>query len=303
MTYIDLEVNYDDLIGQYAQDLLTNYLPTLRFAAGLAERYLRNFILPEAVYIMGSRAGDGFPSSYTNHLAKQIRQTRISVEEGSTFVAVSISLSNLGDWSDLESGLHQNAMIDDGMDINDFKSFRITTKGDLKKVSLPYTGDLLFNEKERRTEWWQQAIIDRDYTTYVGKNWKWVKDQSPANAWSAENVPTFERIASDRVNQAWAPNNVAPQWLLLEYGSTAGGIPPIVEPQNFLYNIERACNCALNKIMVNAIQDMEEKIASGQVRIKSAAGGIKSPYSTRTGQYLPYVESSVPDLSECLALI
>lgn len=302
MAYIDLRVDYDDIVEQYAANLLTNFMPSLRFAVSLAERQLRNFILPQAVYIMGERAGEGFPRSYVNHLAQAVRQSEIYIDEGSSSVAVTISLGHLGDWEDLELGAHQNAMIADGMDDSDFKSFRFTTKGELKKVTLPYTGEALYNSKERRTEWWNDAIVNRDFHTNVGANWDWVRNQSPENAWSAENVPTFERIASDRVNQAWVPNNVAPEWLLLEYGTPAGTLP-VVEPQNFMYNLERVCACALDRIMINAVEEMEEKIASGAVRIKAAGGGIRAPYSTVTGQYLPYVETTVPDLSSCLALL
>lgn len=302
MAFIDLRVDYDDIVEQYASNLMTNFMPSLRFAISLAERQLTNFILPEAVYIMGSRAGDGFPQSYTNHLARAIRQSRIYIEEGSSSVAISIDLDGLGNWEDLEAGMHQNAMIDDGMDVDDFKSYRFTTKGDLKKVTLPYQGDELFNSKERRTEWWNSAIIDRDYTTMVGANWKWVRDQSPENAWKAEDVPTFERIASDRINQAWEPLGVAPEWLLLEFGTPAG-TRPIVTPQNFMFNLEQVVDCALNRIMINAVQQMEERIASGTVKIKAAGGGISAPYSTTTGQYLSYVETSVPDLTSCLAII
>ncbi len=301
-----LSAEIDSNVSQYLRQFAEGLEPAIRFAIQQAKLFLRGEGLPFAVSIMASRAGEGFPRSYRNHLMVEMETLPLNIINlGDGIIEVNLDLGPLGDYDDLLRGVHQNAMLAENAD-DEFRSFRITTKGQLQRAKLGelYAEEDLLNPRERRIEWWNDAIIGRDFHTNVGANWNWAKPaiRTIDDAWNAENVPTFEQIASDRVNEAWAPKGVAPEWLLLEYGTPAGTLP-VVFPQNFQENIRQLINCACSQAVQDSVIAFERLLSERQVI--GVKGPQASPYNT-LGQFVQYKDLtavSVPNLSNCLALI
>jgi len=302
--HVAITVQYDNVIENFSRELERQYMPALRFAKQIAARELK-LLMVEAVYVMGERAGEGFPESYTNHLASEVAKLPITVSEGIGLVSLNMNFDRLGDYEDLMLGAHMNALLKDGMDYDDFKSFRITTKP-APKNTLPNSADEgdLFNTKEERTEWWNRAIVRGDTYAWVGKDWSWTKaiNQTAENAWVVPDVPTFEQVASARINQAWKPNGVAPEWLILENGSPPG-TEPTVYPQAFLAKMALLFRTASQEIFSHVVREMEERILSGAIRIQKAGRYGTAPVDAASRRYIPYLETSVPDLQQFLALI
>lgn len=297
----EIDTNVSGFLQQFSQGLN----PVLDFAAQQAKLYLRNVALPEAVAIIAADAGEGFPRAYRNHLIVAMHRVPILVEHlGEGVFEIALDLSVLGDHEGLMLGAHHNAMLAENDD-GDFKSFRITTKSQIKKVSLPYNGDELLNDEERRLEWWNDAIVGRRTPyTMVGANWNWTKPaiRTQDDAWIAENVPTFEQVASDRVNEAWEPLGMAPEWTILEWGTPAGS-EPSVSPQNFRFRLQELMSCVCNEAIQSAIVAFERLLSERQV--VGVKGPQAAPYNT-LGQFVNYKDllaTSVPNLSKCLALI
>lgn len=309
--YVSITVNYEDVLAAYAGTALESMAPLLSYAADGAEDVIRLKVLPEIVVRMGLRAGEGFPQSYIRHLSQEITKIFITTTRSAYDVVLEFSIESLGNWDDLMLGAHQNAMLknEDG-----FMSFRKTTKSMLRRNPLPNKandaddGGDLQNTKARRTEWWNAAIGGTEGTkTNVGANWNWTKplSRTPDDAWDAINVPTFEKVASDRVNDAWKPFGVAPEWLLLQYG-TAPGTFPVIHPQDFIGSIENVCGCVFQKIMLQAIEDLNDR-AIVATRASGAYGGVG--VVNKLGQYankpvaLQPAALNIPDLSACFQLI
>ena len=309
---VRLSATYDDIDTEYFRSMGYNFVPALKSAADVARVALVNELFPAAVKIMAARAGEGFPVSYANHLSVAIREVKIMIYPGMNDIAMTIMFANLGGWEDLMLGAHQNALLNVGMDEDNFRSFRKTTKGLLRKNTLPNQAseDDLYhypegNSKAHRTQWWNTAIVEWDFHTNVGANWNWTRPASrtQADAWEAENVPTFEKVASDRVNTAWRPLGVAPEWLILEYGTPVGTVPT-VRPQAFRTKMQLMARDAFIKVMTQTVRELERQMAGGARLKRAGTGGLRlAPSSGTSGRYTKYKAASIPDLSSSLALI
>lgn len=299
---VEIDSNVADFLAQYADGLE----PTIQFAMQQARLFLKNDGLPGAVALMSAKAGDGFPNSYRNHLMVAMAELPLSITSlGLGEFEIALSLAPLGGYEDLLLGLHQNAMLASN-DNGTFRSFRISTKSQIQRAVLGnyYADGDLLNSRERRIQWWNDAIVGGNAHTMVGANWNWTKPaiRTIDDAWIADNVPTFEQVATARVNEAWLPKGVAPEWTLLEWGSGAGTLP-VVHPQNFQENIRQLMNCACNEAIQGALVAFEKLLAERHV--VGVKGPNASPYNS-AGQFVQYKDLtaiSVPNLSNCLALI
>jgi hypothetical protein len=295
-----IDTNVADYFKQFAGGLDS----VMDFAMQQARLFLKNEGIPEAIAIIADSAA-GFPKAYRNHLITRIHAIPIeTVHLGEGIVEISFSLTPLGGWNELMSGAHHNAMLAEN-EGEEFRSFRITTKSQIQKVQLPYEGQELLNDPERRLEWWNTAIIERRFFTNVGKNWNWTKKalQTEENAWEAEGVPTYEQVASARVNEAWEPFGVAPEWVLLEDGTPSGAGNPHIAPQDLLFRLQQLTDCACREAVQQGVLAFEKLLEERQV--VGVKGPQASPYNT-LGQFVNYkdlLEASVPNLSNCLALL
>lgn len=284
-----IRAEIDANVTNYLRDFAEGLDNAIRFGAEQARVALvTQGLLGAEVELIGSV--EGFPASYLHHLIVAIYRLPINVTSlGGGVVEATLSLGLLGDEGDLDKGRHHNAMLaanDDG----DFKSFRISTKGLLQRVQLPYDGEELLNSEEDRMQWWNENIVGGATPyTMVGRNWGWTKIESrtqEANAWIAENVPTYEQVASARANM-WSSLGVAPQWLLLEYGTPAfyGSGDPVIEPQNFTQRIADMMGRVCQEYVDKAVVAFERLLAERNVI--GVKGPQSRPYNT-LGQFVEY---------------
>ncbi len=277
-----------------------NLLAAEQFAAKEIERVIRYQIFGSVVHRLGARAGDGFPYVYREHLSNFMRMNVpiIVQAEGNGFMSVSFNLDGLGTYSDLELGAHHQALLSIDRD-----SLPTTRKGGLKynihppKVQLPYTGQELENDPERRQEFWEQVIIGRDFGYTMGLmrgRQEWTIGELTGG-----DIPTFEEVAAARVMEAWVPMGVAPEYLWLENGFTES--EPRIYPVDFSRTLENITYCVAERIYEGAL--------IGLVRLAEAAGGsvgvgrLGRPFERSTGQFVPYraeIDESTADISSCL---
>lgn len=301
----DITASIDTNVSDYLRQFAGGLDQVMVFAMQQARLFLKNEGLPTAIALISADAS-GFPRAYRNHLMYKITSLPIeTVHLGDGIVEITFSLAPLGGWEELMLGAHHNAMLAEN-EGEEFRSFRITTKSQLQKVQLPYGGEELLNPPDRRLEWWNDAIVARRTPyTMVGANWNWTKPsiRTQDDAWIAENVPTYEQVASARVNEAWEPLGIAPEWVLLEDGTPAGAGDPHIAPQNLLFRLQELTNCACREAVEQAVIAFEKLLEQKQV--VGIKGPQASPYNA-LGQFVQYKDllaSSVPNLSNCLALL
>lgn len=281
----------DAAVENYLRDFAQGLEGALKFGAEQARVALvTEGLLGEEVARIGDV--DGFPRSYLHHLIVAMYHLPLNVTSlGNGVVEATLSMGLLGDENDLNKGRHHNAML--GTLDNGFEhTYRITTKNLLRRVQLPYSGDGtdLMNPEEVRIAWWNEVIVGQNTPyTMVGRNWGWTQPASrtqEANAWIAENIPNYEQVATARANM-WASLGVAPQWLLLEYGTPAfyGSGDPVIEPQDFQGRIaammSRVCKEYVDKAIVAFQRLLEERNVIG------VKGPQNRPYNS-LGEFVPY---------------
>jgi len=274
-----------------------------RFAANEIEHAIRYDIFRGLVYKLGARAGEGFPHVYRDHLANfMVRNVPINIDfEGEGVLIVEFDLDNLGDYAELEAGAHHQALL-----AIDRDALPTTSKGGLKynihppRVTLPYSGEELENGPEKRQDFWEQVIVNRDLDYTMGL----MKGRSEWTIGELLNgdIPTFEEVAAARVFEAWVPMGVAPEWLWLENGFTES--EPRIYPVDFVYTLENAALCVASAIY--------EGVLLGLVEVAEAAGGAIGvgsrgrPFQRASGQFVPYrqaIDFAIPDISHCLGAL
>lgn len=267
------------------------------FAAAEIERALRYQVFTDVVQQLAIRAGPGFPPVYQDHLSTFMRLNvpiRVAVE-GEGFLSVEFSLDGLGDYTDLELGAHHNALI-----YEEPGSFGTTRSGKAKynphpaQISLPYGGEPLMNDAERRQEFWETAIVNQE--TFV------TNFRRGSGFLEITNAPTFEEVAAARVFEAWIPAGVAPEWLWLENGFSES--EPRIYPVDFSFVLEQVSHCVASRIYEGALL--------GLVAVAEAAGGaigvgsLGRPFQRASGQFVKYreqIDLETADISECLGAI
>lgn len=250
-----------------------------RFAINQINEVIRRDVLGISVRNLCSQAGPGWPEVYTDHLVYFMQlNTRVEAYSvGAGAIEVEVDFTNLGDYSDLEKGFHSGALIATGGG-----KFNIHPG----QVTLPYAGQPLMNDVDRRAEFWEQAIVGRQPFKTNVKNL------------TISDAPSFEEVAYDRVN-AWISLGVAPQWLLLENGYTEYD-PPIYSV-NFVDSLETIVHCVAETIYEGALVTLIRLAESAGESVRVVGGS--APRSARSGRFISYknvLDQSVPDYSRCL---
>lgn len=282
----------DTRVSGYLNDFAQGLENAIKFGCEQARVALKNTVLGQIIEEIAGGV-EGFPRSYLHHLIVAMYSVPLTVTaSGDGLVEIFLGIGALGNESDLDKGRHQNAML--GTLSDGFQhSFRITTKPLLQRVQLPYEGDGsdLMNPPDVRLAWWNEAIVAHNTPyTMVGRNWGWTKPASrtqEANAWVAENVPTYEQVATARAN-VWASLGVAPEWLLLENGTPAyygSGANPVIEPQGFSSRVSVRMAEVAQEYIAKAILSFQRLLEERNVI--GIKGPQNRPYNT-LGQFVNY---------------
>lgn len=260
-----------------------------RFAINKIQQVVRTEIIPTAVPLLCTRAGPGWPDVYTEHLLffMQINTQVEAITLGEGRLEVGVDFGNLGDYSDLERGFHHQALI--AIEPGVTKSGKAKYTMNVPKVNLPYGGEPLMNEKDRRAEFWETAIVNQEpFVTNLRRG---------AGHLVIENAPTFEEVAAARVD-AWISLGKAPQWLLLENGYSE--YEPEIYPVDFSESLSAIIGCVASTIYEGALLTLIELAEqAGSVRVVGQSG----PRSGTTGKFIAYrdvLSSRIDDYSGCI---
>jgi hypothetical protein len=227
--------------------------------------------------------------------------TRIEAIPSADQVEVTVDFDNMGDYSDLYTGWHHQA-------IEDFDLAQTGAKGGTKavknppKVDLPYVGQELYvrtgsntagRDQEIRQEFWEQAIVGQQpfITNFPrGKNGFLIVPPGP----------TYEQVAAARVDN-WIGMGVAPEWLLLENGYSES--EPEIYPVHFEATLTDMIQCVAESIYEGAVVALIRLAEQAGERV-SVVGG-SAPRSSRSGRFISYknvLDDTVPDFSRCLGI-
>lgn len=260
-----------------------------RFAINKTNEAIKRDVLGTSIRALGEAGGEGFPEVYIDHLIRHMRyNTHISSNTfGNGQMEIEVTFSNMGDYDDLARGFHDGALIQEETGAHGYGKLSGKPKYNIHppQVQLPYNGEPLMNEQERRQEFWEQAVVDGE---------PFQTDMKGLTV----TAPSFGEVAYNRVS-AWEGLGVAPEWLLLEYGYTESR--PEVSPVDFTNSLESIINCVASEIYTGAVVAL--------IKIAQDAGesirvvGTSAPRSGRTGRFVAYKEALAEvetDYSHCL---
>jgi hypothetical protein len=249
------------------------------FAAKEIERVLKEELFEIVVRRLGARAGPGWSKVYTDHLVHAMKAyVPFVVNRSGAIVEVGFTLDNLGDYSDLERGAHMKAI--ESQEWIPHPS----------QIQLPYEGQPLANEQERRQEFWEAVVIGRDMSFPVGPN-------GQRTAADLGYIATYDEVALARVLDAWLYK--APEWLWLENGFNES--KPEIYPVDFVRTLELITSCVASKIYEAAIEALQIAAQSAGQAVGVGIGG--RPFAKRGGQFVAYKEQlnlAVGDYSGCI---
>lgn len=298
---VSVSVNQDAVFS-----MVNTYVHGIKDAENFAAKYIRSAIRNEIFGIfvrnLTARAGPGWPEVYTDHLIAVLRTMPFNIlGSGYGSLSVILSLEALGDYNDFERGAHHQALI--GTENNPDLHAHHGYNPHPSKVTLPYGGEPLLNDQQRRQEFWEKVVIDRDFADFEleflkGKD-KWtLADHMDLIGY---NVATFDEIAFLRT-LAWGAK--APEWLLLENGSNEifKGSKPVVYPVDFSRSVSLAINCISKTIFDGAIETLAELADASGAAINVAG----QPFNPKSGRYTSYkqlLDINVPDYTGCFGNI
>lgn len=224
----------------------------LQFAAGQIEQGIRFTVFEEVVTRLSNAAG-GFPAIYREHLLEFMKlfiPVEISVTGG--VLVLQFNLEALGDKEALSLGYHDQALLDTNFPPFAIHPSRSQLSGGNSDVGLMEYPERTrgLDDKATRTLFWNQVIINRDVAGFAAgstmTNLAALIEKFP--------IPTYEQVAARRVS-IWIQNGVAPEWLLLEYG-TPEGSNPVIRPVDFLGILEVTCQCYADTVIEQYVQTL-----------------------------------------------
>lgn len=287
------------------------YIRNSSRAASFAERYIyraiRIEVLDRFVRALCLRAGPGWPQIYTDHLVAALYNTPIGVAGGeqvlkgyhSSYSGVSIDfrLEGLGDYKDFERGAHFQALLAAGGD-GGHKHHGMNPHP--AKVELPYAGQALMNDSEKRAEFWEEVVVGGDLEYQIGL----MKGKSH---WTIGEHMAYLGYEVSPLNEIYLARTIAwgskaPQWLLLENGSGGifGATDPEIRPVDFLNSIDSVSKCIAERIFTSVFTTLVELAEEQGVRL----GRTGIPYQVIEGRgasFAPYKEITEAELAANLS--
>jgi hypothetical protein len=273
-----------------------------RFISGQARLGSKRLIL-SLIPRLSNEAGN-FPLAYSLHLIEFMNTNMdIKVEVIGARASIIVDLTRLGDKYDLTYGYHHQALLGEayGGEEGEWEDIHPA------QVDLPWeygfnTSELM-SSKSRRREFWEQVVIGRDIVGFANTLGNPGIQAAVASILSRRGVPTYEQVAAARV-AAWREKNVAPEWLLLEYGAKG---TPLIKPVNFLEVIENALYCYLGRVADQAEQTLLQVF--DRARNVTRVSVVGRPYEVIPGRGASFVryadirDLNPVDITPCLNII
>lgn len=211
-------------------------------AVARIEHDLRS-IIRETVEIAFEESG--LHPIYQNHLRQGIKSIRPYVygtPDG--LIAEYYDIEGLGDYEDLEQGFHYHAILD-----VDKSEFSVSNP---QRVELPYAGEDLYNEFEKRYAFWLAVIHGEPVEVEFGGG-KGPKGRPiPKHKKVISTTGLYIETLNARV-QWWG--NRYPEWLLLEYGTDT---EPVINPTHFKELLEER----VSEYMTEIYEEILDSIVS-----------------------------------------
>ncbi len=198
------------------------------------------------------RSGDAFPGAYTLHLLAKLGTTEASSKQISPYTfTVAYDFGELGLKEDLEAGYHYGASLAGG-----------------GQVDLPWHGSegSLKNDIEVRYEFWQAL---RYHLTYRGR-------PLPPDLWG-DTISA--RLA------VWSALDVAPQWLLLQYGQQEW--EPTNDPFPIVENTREAIRVIGRTFFIQNLFESYRELL-GDIGSNNLLSNYSNPTSAKLSEGLGY---------------
>lgn len=186
-----------------------------------------------------SRAGDGFPAIYREHLLSGIYQylSPQVYATGDGVIAQVGDIADLGDEHDLYEGFHYHAIAarEEG------EKFDVSNP---VRIGLPYQGEELYNEFQKRYDFWQDLVDGKPHTvTFGGGDIPGRNNKlPPQHEKTFSTAGLYEETLLARVSY-WG--NRYPEWILLDQGVSWY---PSIPATHVRYYIEQNCYRFMEKI-------------------------------------------------------
>lgn len=288
MTTVRIDLDQSAILSM-VQTFTSQLTLAEEFAAKDIENKIRYLVFDDFVRSLCARAGTGWSEVYTDHLVYAMKALiPINTSASGGRVTVEYDLEALGDYSDLERGFHHRAI--EAQEWSRHPSL----------VDLPYQGQPLATDSERRKEFWEQVVVGRDFSFELNLR----RGAGFAIAADLGYVATFDEVAFARVSEGWG-YTVAPEWLWLENGLDVA--EPHINPVDFTRSLEVVTGCIAQRVYEGAIL--------GLVRVAEAAGGsiavgsrgrlyrASGPLGGTTVKYRAEIDSSTDDIYGCFGSI
>lgn len=252
----DIRINARDFIQDL--DKIIQAIPLANRSAAAQIRAGLTGIIDGIYFDAVASTGGAFPDVYARHLHRGIRSLTPNVfatEDG--LVAETYDIRELGDFADLERGFHYHALIETD-------EFNIHPQ----IVQLPYGGEPLLNDFNKRYDFWK-AVVDGVPYTVQFKGY-------------TRDIPTeglYQQTLAARV-QEWGGSY--PEWILLDNGSE---YYPSFGPTHFIEIIRSSTFTFMSEVYEDILTSLIDAASRPGVGINSANQLIDKT----TGRYTKYL--------------
>jgi hypothetical protein len=212
-------------------------------------------------------AESGLHEIYQEHLRSGFRTIRpVVYATADGLVAEYFDPEGLGDYGDLEEGFHYRALLA----ISNNKEFSVSNP---QVVYLPYRGEELYNDFDKRYDFWQAVVNGEDYEISLGKG-------KSSHSKIISTAGMYERTLRARVS--WWGDRY-PEWLLLEYGQD---YEPYTPPTHFKDLMEQRIQEFMEEEYEEILNSVVE-VWNKQTTAANVAGRLYEKSTGRFAKYLP----------------
>lgn len=263
-----VSVNSSEVIA-----MLTSFeeaLPAAQAAtAAILEAQLPPLIIQVFSDVIATVEGPGFPPQYAEHLLSVVAQLPVAVVFSGYTVSAAFDLSALGSYADFERGFHRGALL--GWLHDHRTGSRHNDHWAEMRVVLPYVGQELYNDVEKRYEFWQAVVDGTPY--YIESIHQEI-----------DTYGLWEETIDDRV-ETWGGS--APEWLILVFGSPTY---PVVYPTNLYELLYSTIIAKVGAVYAQELATAIQAAKAGVRVVRGKTGRLSEAYETETGAHEPIYE-------------